>query len=155
MKKIKLTQGKYALVDDDDFGRLNQWNWYYASGYAVRNISVGIKKQKQIRMHQEILFVSTGKEIDHRDGNGLNNQRSNLRSCFHIENTRNKCIHKDSMSGYKGVSWYAGARKWKAQIMVSGEKFYLGLFSNVMDAAYAYDVAAKKYHGDFARCNFE
>jgi hypothetical protein len=154
MKKIPLSQGKFALVDDADFEALNQYKWctnkIKNTFYALRNTrQAGVKKT--IMMHREIMQTPKGMDTDHRDGDGLNNQRSNLRICTHSENLRNVKKDKDNTSGFKGVSWHSGAKKWKASIMTDGKETYLGIFTLKVDAYKAYCEACVKYHGEFAR----
>jgi hypothetical protein len=157
MKKIPLTQGLYALVDDEDFEYLNQWKWYAAKQgndfYAFRQeYFPSLKKQKTVRMHREVMSDDE-RDLDHIDGNGLNNQKINLRFCSHRQNHQNRKHHKNTSSPYKGVSWhYSG--KWKSQIMVNGKVVHIGLFTSGEEAALAYDKAAKESFGEFARLNF-
>lgn len=161
-KQIELTQGKVALVDDADFERLNQFNWHARKSsttdtfYAIRNVSVGPYKQRTVLMHREILSVPTGMFPDHIDGNGLNNQRVNLRVCTHKQNSYNQAGKRGGSSRYKGVSWNKGGRKgkWQTEIKIGDQRIYLGKFDSEIEAAKAYDAAARKHFGEFARCNF-
>jgi hypothetical protein len=154
MQKIKLTQNKFALVSNKDFKYLNQFKWYPDKGgntyYVVRNSKDKLGKHLKIRMHQEIIGKIIGKEIDHRDGNGLNNQRSNLRICSHSENQHNRSKYKCNTSGYKGVSWHRGKLKWSSQIRVNGVLIYLGDYTSKLKAYEAYCEACSKYHGNFS-----
>lgn len=156
MKKIKLTQGKFTLVDDEDFEELNKWNWSVnrigKSWYAVGSVWNGTKKLPTL-MHRFILQAPKNFLVDHIDGNGLNNQKSNLRLCTHSNNMQNSKKPENNTSGYKGVTWHKGRKLWQAQIMVNGKSIYLGRFVNKEDAAHAYDTAAVKYHGEFAKTN--
>lgn len=158
-KKIPLSQGKYALVDDADYEWLNQWRWYYRhkkhTGYAARmsRTSDGLPRKAVIRMHRVIAGAQEGQDIDHWDGDGLNNQRTNLRVCTRSQNAINRRLQANSASGYKGVSWDRHAGKWRAQIMVQQGHKYLGIFSDKDDAARAYNQAAIEYFGSFARLN--
>jgi GTP:adenosylcobinamide-phosphate guanylyltransferase len=155
MKEIKLTQDKIALVDDEDFEYLNQFKWCVSkSGHSF--YAQTIRKVK-IRMHREIMKTqlenNIGKIIDHIDGNGLNNQKYNLRTCTRAENGRNRHSVNNS-SGYLGVFKIKSKKeKWKVQIVVNKKSIYIGTFKDKKDAAKAYNEAAIKYHGEFARPN--
>ncbi len=154
MKKITLTQGKFAKVDDSDYEFLNKWKWCANklgnSYYAVRNSPVVNGKKNTILMHRVIMDNSVGKEIDHIDSDGLNNQRKNLRVCTHSENLKNRKKTKNNKSGFKGVSWYTRIGKWAAFIGVNGKNIGLGYFSDKEDAYIAYCKACEKYHGKFS-----
>jgi hypothetical protein len=95
-----------------------------------------------------------GMEVDHQDGDGLNNRRSNLRICTHQNNSRNMRRHRDSASRFKGVSWWKTRQIWRAYIVVDNKQKGLGYYNNDTDAARAYDAAAKKLFGEFANLNF-
>lgn len=155
-KQILLTQGKYTLVDDDVFEYLNQFKWFASKGgqtfYAARNIG---RPQKRELIHRVITGAPNSMWVDHIDGNGLNNQKSNLRLATSSQNAKNRRKGIDNKSGYKGVSWQVRDKKWQAYITVSGERIHLGYFGNPVEAAYAYDQAAIKYHGEFASLNFQ
>ena len=157
MKKIKLTQNKYALVDNKDYVSLSRHKWYADrsprnnSFYAVRQRPKSETGTCRIRMHTEIMNPPIGLEIDHIDGNGLNNQRSNLRICSGPENRRNRGLTKNSTSGFKGVNWHKLSRKWIARIQVNGNRITLGRFVSKEEAYKKYCVACIKYHGKFAK----
>jgi len=155
MKEIPLTQGKIAIVDDDDFEWLNQWRWHYSNGYAVRNVWIN-GNCKILRMHRIIvgIFYKSGIEIDHIDHDKLNNCRNNLRLCTHSENQHNREMYSNNTSGFKGVSWHKSANKWVARIRINNNLINLGIFNDPYDAACAYDEAARKYHGEFSNPNF-
>lgn len=155
MKSITLTQGKIAIIDDDMYDYLSQWKWYARKDrntfYAQRTDR---KIGKAILMHRVISKCKDGFVIDHIDGNGLNNQISNLRICTHAENCRNKGKHINNTSGYKGVKPNPKGNGWIAHLMKDGKYILNKLFSNKIDAAKEYDKTAKKHHGKFARLNF-
>lgn len=155
MKKIKLSQNQFTLVDNKDFKYLNKFNWYVHSGgntvYAARNSKTINGKRKTIWMHKEIMKTPKGMETDHIDGNGLNNQRKNLRICTKSENQHNRSKYKCNTSGFKGVSWHIGHKKWGASIQSSGKQIYLGYYDSKIEAYNAYCNACTKYHRDFAK----
>lgn len=154
MKTIELTQGRVALVDDDDFEYLNQWKWQYHRGYACRSQRIGdrkIGKRKYFWMHREILKTPDGLFTDHIDRNGLNNQKSNLRVCTKSQNRMNTIKRKDNTVGYKGVR--KNRTGWQARLMVNGISVLQKTFHNLQDAIDAYDNTAREYHGEFANVN--
>ena len=159
MKQIELTQGKVALVDDKDFKWLNQWNWCASKmgtgWYAQRGIRTKNKHDTSLRMHRVILNAQKGQMVDHKDCNGLNNQRHNLRLCTPSQNAFNRRNHCQSSSKYKGVSWNKKCKKWRAYIKLNHKIMHLGSHIIEEEAALAYDKKAKELFGEFARPNFE
>lgn len=158
MKEILLTQGKVALVDDEDYEYLNQWKWHAYkcrnTYYAGRNSSRKNPPKRIIQMHRIILGLTDGNIlIDHQDHNGLNNQRNNLRKATKAQNQQNSLSFRKSTSIYKGVVKHKNHGKWQAQIAKEGKHFYLGVFNTQKDAAIAYNTAAKELHGEFAALN--
>ncbi len=162
MKQIPLTQGKFALVDDEYFDELIKYNWHAKAGrntfYVSRCIYLGVidgvKRGTTITMHRHLLNAPADTPIDHKDGNGLNCQRSNFRTCTRSQNAANK--HGYGSSKYLGVSFEKDRKKWKAAIKISAlwkSPKRLGSFLNELDAARAYNEAAKIYHGEFANLN--
>lgn len=167
MKRIPLTQGKYAIVDDCDFEGVNQYKWYtyrhtgrpahgIAMFYAVRKIKGGGKGRYSTSMHRQVLQAKRGQQIDHINHDGLDNRRENLRFCTSEQNNRNRRPRVGVSSAYKGVSreQEAALKEWRAQIRVNGKSVNLGQFDNEIDAAIAYDNKAKEAWGDFAYLNF-
>lgn len=159
--EILLTQGKVAIVDDEDYEFLVQWKWHYTHcGYGTRNTGSGPKKRTRIYMHRAVLErmlggpIPAGMQVDHITGNKLDNRRENLRLVTYRENIMNRAGHSGSLSGYKGVGWHAETKKWQASIMLEGKQRYLGIFALAEDAARAYDAKAKELFGKFARLNF-
>lgn len=158
MKKIKLTQGQYAIVDESDFNKLSKLKWFAVKKstgfYAVRNLYLGNGKSRPYYMHQFLMKPPKGKYVDHKDHNTLNNCRSNLRVCSPLESARNKSLPKNNTSGYKGVSWNRTNNSWVANIKVGSKMSYLGMFATKFAAAYAYDKSATKNFGEFSKLNF-
>jgi hypothetical protein len=157
VKVIKLTQGKEAIVDDSDFYNLNKYKWCAKKDtntyYAMRKADLPNGKRTTILMHREILPLPQGLLVDHIDGNGLNNQRENLRPCTCMENTRNAVGKKNSTSMYKGVDWVSRDAVWRSSIRVKGRLIFLGNFDKEADAALAYNKAAIQHFGEFAKLN--
>lgn len=155
MAVISLTQDRFAIVDEDDALLLDQWRWYYSKGgYAVRNARRETKQRRKIWMHRQIMNAPEDMEVDHINGNTLDNRRINLRLCNHVENVRNQHIARGATSRYKGVSWDSRSGKWQAQIGFNTRVIYLGRFADEADAAAAYDRAARERFGEFAHLNF-
>ena len=157
-KEIKLTQGKVAIVDDEMYDYLNQWKWFANKQkndkfYVGRRILVSNKKQSTIWMHRFIMNPKKGMVIDHLDGNPLNNQKNNLRICTQSENLRNRNCNINNTSGFKGVYWHKITKKWMSYITINKKSLYLGIYTNPIKAAFAYNEAAIKYHGKFANIN--
>ena len=157
-KLIPLTQGKFAIVDEDDYEPLMLRKWQFIStGYAVSNTQISYKKGKQkikfIFMHREILQTPNGMQTDHINGNRLDNRKCNLRICTPMQNMHNRKRDTNSTSIYKGVSWNTNDKSWRAQIGINGEKIHLGCFKSEVMAAKAYNEAAIKYHKEFALLN--
>lgn len=157
MKEIKLTQGKIALVDDEDFEHLNQWKWHIQKSgntyYAIRTEWLSKSKCICVRMHREILGVKSGDIIDHKDGNGLNNTRNNLRIADSSKNGSNTRSRKNSSSKYLGVHYCKTRSLWVAQIQHKKVGYHLGLFKDEKLAAIAYNKKALELHGEFANIN--
>ena len=154
---IPLTRGKNAIVDAEDFEWLSKWNWCTAltgrgplfSFYAAR--SYWTKKGSRFLFMHNVIF---GDRCDHKNRNGLDNRRENLRACTPLQNSRNRGISKNNISGFKGVSFIASINKWRARITANGKSKFLGYFTSKELAACAYDLAAKKLFGEFAAPNF-
>jgi len=151
MKEVAITRGQIMLVDDCDYAFVEPFHWIYAhstnTGYAQASIGGNI-----VGAHRYILGYPNSC-IDHIDGNGLNNQRSNLRVCSWAQNAQHCHKRADNQSGYRGVSKQRNG--WVANIRHDGIKHYLGYYHSAILAALVYDEAAKKYHRDFASLNFK
>ena len=159
VKKIKLSNcSEYALVDNEDYASLRGYTWRKnAQGYAVRReytrVSKGVRHAKDVRMHRQIMGEPEGKEVDHENGKGLDNQKNNLRIATHGQNMFNKTKQINNTSGYKGVSWSKQNKKWYAWIGFKGKTLSIGHFDNILEAAKAYNQKAIELHGEFARLN--
>jgi len=159
-KRIPLTQGKFAIVDPQDYERLSKHKWqasrFPRSYYATRCVSIGNGRQKNIPMHRDIIKIEDGFCCDHINHNGLDNRKVNLRQASRAQNSWNKRKQRGKHSSkHKGVSWFKRENKWQARIQANGRKIFLGSYKNQIDAAKAYDEAAKLYYKDFAVLNFE
>lgn len=150
-QQIALTLGYVAIVDDADYAYLNQFKWYVmATGphrklYAARWIN-----GQNLYMHVDIMNVVG---VDHANGNGLDNCRSNLRVATHMQQMWNFPSHQGSSSQFKGVWWSKRSKKWQAGITCEGHKLHLGYYTDEIEAARAYDDAARAHFGSFARLN--
>lgn len=164
MKRIPLTQGKFATVDNADYVYLRKYKWHTKTHngtrhYAARQIKITGDRQITVRMHRQILGLTNSPRVwvDHKNGNGLDNRKCNIRKCSPAENARN-CIGKNRVNrALRGITPLpADGRKmrWRAVIKVNWKPVHLGCFRTQKDAAHAYDEAAKKYHGEYARLNF-
>lgn len=151
MKKIPLTKGLFAIVDDADYDELVKYKWSADKGnvtyYAQRTV---IGEKRNMRMHRQIMGVTDSRfDVDHKNGNGLDNRRENLRVCTRTLNNANAKTPKDNKSGYKGVCWDKERKKWAVKI----SRTHVGRFSNIEDAVKAYNSKAREMYGDFARVN--
>ena len=152
MKTIQLTQGRVATVDDEDFTTLSQYSWCYQksktskTGYAAARVD-----GKVVRMHRFLMGFPKDLEVDHRDQNGLNNQRENLRLATSSNNKMNISRRADNTSGHKGVFYRKDTGRYQAFIRKNGKRTTLGCFDTAEEAAIAYECAARRLHGEFAR----
>ena len=164
MREVKLTQGYTATISDKDYGRVSQSKWQayvrrdknknIVNVYAGRQVYRSPGKTKTELLHRFILGIADPKvQVDHRDCVGLHCQRSNLRIATPLQNACNVGLRKDNSSGFKGVDWHKHEQLWRARINVGGKSISLGYFHTKEAAAKAYNAAAKKYHGRFAKLN--
>lgn len=157
---IELTKGHRAVIDAEDFDRVSSWKWSASvtdrgTVYAVRGGYIGMRNgrgvYRRVYLHRVLMDAPQGTQVDHIDGNTLNNRRSsNLRFASHAENTRNTRAY--SACGFKGV--FVNGGRWSARIMKNRTAHWLGTFDTAEEAARAYDVAAARLHGAFAWLNF-
>ena len=162
MRKIKLTQGKYALIDNEDFELVSKHKWHYRqdqkgkTGYAIHSFSRWPEINPWcIRMHRLIIGATKKQQVDHINQNKLDNRRSNLRISTQSENGINrKKFKRDSSSKYKGVSWYKHSNPgWVASTRLKGKMIYIGKYKTQKDAARAYNKKVTELFGNFACIN--
>jgi len=149
-RRIPLTQGQTALVDDKDYDLVSRHKWYALQQGEDRWYAV--TGHCAIPMHRLILDPPEGLEVDHINQNGLDNRRSNIRICTRAQNSCNRGPNKRNTTGYKGVTRHKG--KYQAQIGIDGTTLYLSRHDTAREAARAYDAAAQVFHGEFAWLNF-
>jgi hypothetical protein len=153
---IKLTKDKYAIVDVENYEKLSQYDWHLWESGSYNQYAIRYEEGKSLKIHRVIMNAPVGLVVDHKNGNGLDNRKTNLRITTQAQNqyTRKKYKGKTT-SQYKGVHRKSGRKTYCAKIGYKGKSIFLGYFENELDAAKAYDEAAKKYHGEYARLNFE
>jgi len=156
MKEIPLSgihgNGKFALVDDDDFEKFGHLRWHSSEGYVAR---ASKQLRKNILLSREIMNAKIGEQVDHKDGNKLNNQKSNLRICTSLQNNKNLPKRNRGNNTFKGVTWDKKNKKWLASIVCNRKYIHIGRFNDEVLAAKAYDTKAIELHGEFARLNFQ
>jgi len=155
-RKIYLSEGKHTIVDQKDYYWLNSFKWMiYGRGdnlYAIRNKLVAPNETRPEYMHRLIMNHPKGLLVDHQNCDSLDNRRQNLRLATRSQNMHNRRKKKKCTSKYHGV-WFSNG-KYQTEITNQGKKYWLGWYDSEIDAAKAYDRAAIKYHGEFARLNF-
>lgn len=158
MIEIPLTQGKVALIDDEDYELVSRYKWCthkrWNTHYAITtNIRKPDGRYTSLYMHRLILGLSDPRtKADHINGDGLDNQRKNIRVATHAQNMANSRIRSVNTSGFKGVT--RNGRGWSAQISVDGITRYIATFATPQEAALAYDKKAREVYGEFARLNY-
>lgn len=154
-REIPLTQGMFAIVDAEDYDRLNAWKWYAVQArgkwYAARGETYATNRTRRIYMHRAIMEVEDGRKVGHRDGNSLNNGRSNLLAGTNAQ------VHwiggktrVNNTSGVKGVSYDKTNRKWMARFNMNRKNVNIGRFRNIADAEQAYQTAVKEMRREWA-----
>lgn len=157
MREIKLTQGKKALVDDEDYELISKYKWVCAKEPKVSYALTSIIKngvRTTMRMHRLIMKIFDPKiQIDHKNNNGLDNRKENLRICNRRQNNMNTSLQKNNTTGYKGV--VRRKNRYVAQTYWDKKHIYIGSFLTAEEAARAYDKKVKELHSEFAKLNFE
>lgn len=166
MRKLTTDNGYTFMIDDMDYLIVSKYHWIgWVSQKRLSDGSLGVphvyvyahfyknNKDSQLLLHRLIMDAPSDRQVDHIDGNGLNNCKSNLRLCTLPQNLMNKCKKPTNTTGYKGVYRHKGTRKWRAQISTNNRAMHLGSFTTKEQAALAYNAAAFKYYGEFAKLN--
>lgn len=158
MIEIKLSQNQVTIIDEESLDVASKYHWHadydkkLRKFYAKTDIRVnGLRKK--LRLHRLVMNAQKGDVIDHINGNTLDNRLSNLRKCTVSENAKNRSLNKNNTSGYKGAVWHAPTQKYQARIYVNGKWRSMGMHAEAKDAARAYNEAAKKYFGEYAKLN--
>jgi hypothetical protein len=154
MKEIKLQRGMVTQVDDEDFNELNKYKWFghkeRNTTYAWRHRYLGVRQYRMVKMHQQIMGIKGG---DHRDGNGLNNQKYNLRPCTSQQNSMNVRPRVGCSSRFKGVSYHKQNDRWRASLTLNGKMVSLGCYATEEETALIYNKKSAELFGEFARPN--
>jgi len=159
-RRIPLTKGRFAIVDPDDYTRLNHFNWYAAKSihtwYAIRSLTTSRHgKRKNQYMHHLVIAIPAGCFADHINHNGLDNRKANLRPATLSQNIRHRRkFNTPSRSKFKGLTWRKKEKAWHVRITVNDKRLFLGSFKDELEAARTYDSSAKLYYGDYASLNF-
>lgn len=153
---VNLTQNKVAIIDAEDFERVNLFKWY-AEWSPITNQYRAARtdeNRNHVYLHRFIMNPPDGMHVDHINHDTLDNRKDNLRICSQSNNNKNQRIRCDNTSGYKGVTWDKQHKKWKSQISKNGKMKTIGMFDNKISAAIAYDAYAIEIFGEFANLNF-
>jgi len=143
--------GYDVLIDDEDFDLVSNYKWYVLKVKNLIYFRRIVSNNKHVLLHREITNAQKGVNIDHVNGNTLDNRKCNLRVCTTSQNAMNCKNRENNKSGYKGVSWDANHKKWQAKIMLKRKTMWLGYFTDAKDAYKAYCNASKEYHGEYGR----
>jgi len=153
-KLIRLTKGKFAIIDEEDFERVSEYNWSCKKGYNTLYAETSINR-KTIKLHRFVLNIYDSKtQVDHKNHNGLNCMKVNLREATQSQNSMNQQPQVGRFSKYKGVHWNSNNKNFVARIQLNSKRIHIGVFQNEIDAAKAYDLKAKELFGEFAYLNF-
>lgn len=153
VKEVPLAKGLVAWVDDDDWPLVQMFTWHPVMTDNTYYAVTGASDTSFIGMHRMLIGATSDQIVDHRDGNGLNNRRGNLRAGTRGQNAANRRLGVNNRSGYKGVCWVKKTGRWLAQINVDKKKYTLGTFKDPWEAAQAYNKAALDAWGEFAVLN--
>lgn len=153
MKCIQLTQHQFAIIDDEDYDTLCKFKWRVKEEsntmYAIRD-----NRKTTVRMHRQILnIIDSNYNVDHINGNGLDNRKCNLRVCTQAQNVCNTKPRQGTSSKFKGVSWNPQKNKFHAYVNFNKKRFFLGYYNSETEAAKAYNQKASELFGEFARLN--
>lgn len=151
MKKIKLTQDQYAIVDDEDYESINQSAWHYNKGYAVARAKVGKKW-----LHRVVIQAEKGEYVDHINGDPLDNRRSNLRICTLEQNQWNRKMPRDNTTGYKNISWNKARKRFGVAYRHNGKVIWVGTYKTIEEALHARNIVLSvrdKYARDLSFFN--
>jgi len=157
-RRIYLGDDEWTIVDPADFYRFGHLKWQPKGSrkkfYVVRYAKIGPGRTKLLNLHREITNAPKGLLVDHLNGDPLDNRKANLRLATQSQNRQNVPKRKNTSSRFIGVCFNKEMKKWRAVINHDKKSIYLGDFKNEIDAARAYDTAARKYYGEFAKLNF-
>jgi hypothetical protein len=149
--------GVSVLLDEEDVPHVERFVWsaqvHPRTTYAQANVWRG-GQRTTMTLHRFIARAEDNEHVDHRNGDGLDCRKENLRTCLKFQNNQNARTRVDNTSGFKGVSWYPAGKKWSAGIMLDGKRRHIGYYATKEDAARAYDVVAQKAFGEFSWLNF-
>jgi hypothetical protein len=155
---VPLTKGYEAVIDEADLEIISQFSWFSCPSstvnYAKASVPLHLRDRwptKIVAMHQVIMDVKDGRRIDHKDRNGLNCRRSNLRFATNSQNCANRVWPRSTKTKYRGLA--PVGKRWAARIQLNRKMIHIGVFDTEKDAAIAYNEAAKKLHGEFAVLN--
>lgn len=155
MKTIPLTKGRVAIVDDCDYEWLSQWKWHLQTSQRTNTVYASRRaNSKTILMHRLILGTPEDMQTDHKNKDGLDNRRTNLRFATMQQNAHNRNRYSHNSSGYKGVIYEKETKNWRARIRIQGKLKNIGRFTTAKAAALAYDKTARQLHKQYARLNF-